>query len=203
MSENIENIQVEEVEAAIEAMLFASGDPVEVETFAELFDISVKDMIIILDNMAVNYQNRTCGIMLKKLENRYSLCTKPEYSDYIQNLMSPPRKHALSQAALETLAIVAYNQPVTRAKIEEIRGVNSDSSVLRLVERNLIEECGVLEVIGRPKLYRTTELFLKLFNFSSLEDLPELELEEKDREILANLEREESETEDITEQSDT
>ena len=111
------------------------------------------------------------------------MCTRPEHYDYIKKLFEPRQNQGLSQAAYETLAIIAYNGPVTKAKIEQIRGVNSDSSITRLIERNLIKEAGRLNSPGKPILYETTEEFLRCFGFKSLSDLPALNVKELDPEI--------------------
>lgn len=115
--------------------------------------------------------------MMREIDGCYQLCTRPEHFEYISRLVEPRQKQALSQAAFETLAIIAYNQPVTRARIEMIRGVNSDSSIATLLERNLIKEAGRLDSPGRPMVYETTGEFLRSFGFRSVKDLPMIELD--------------------------
>ena len=127
--------------------------------------------------MALKLQNSQRGILMREIDGSYQLCTRPEHFEYISRLVEPRQKQALSQAAFETLAIVAYNQPVTRARIEMIRGVNSDSSIATLIERNLIREAGRLDSPGRPMLYETTEEFLRSFGFKSVKDLPLIEFD--------------------------
>ncbi len=170
-------MDIKEIEAVIEGLLFAAGDPLPLEKMADILELDRKTTRLILSNMAVTLQNSKRGIMLRELGACYQLCTRPEHAEYIQRLVEPRQKQALSQAAFETLSIVAYNQPVTRAKIEMIRGVNSDSAILRLVERNLIKEAGRLDSPGKPMIYETTEEFLRSFGFKSTNDLPIIGLE--------------------------
>lgn len=169
-------MEIKEMEAVIEGLLFAAGDPLELEKIAEILEIDKKSTRLILNNMVINFSNSKRGIMMREIDGSYQLCTRFEHYDYIRRLFEPRQKQALSQAAFETLAIIAYNQPITRAKIEQIRGVNSDSAVTRLVERNLIREAGRLDSPGKPMLYETTEEFLRSFGFKSVADLPILEM---------------------------
>ena len=145
---------------------------------AEILEIDKKNARLILNNMIINFKNSKRGIMIREIGGCYQLCTRSEHYEYIRMLFEPRQRQALSQAAFETLAIIAYNQPVTRTKIEQIRGVNSDSAVIRLVERNLIREAGRLDSPGKPMLYETTEEFLRSFGFKSTADLPILEMNE-------------------------
>lgn len=170
-------MDIKEMEAVIEGLLFAAGDPLPLEKLAEILELDRKTARLILNNMAVSIQNSKRGIMLRELDGSYQLCTRPEHAAYIQKLVEPRQKQALSQAAFETLSIVAYNQPVTRARIEMIRGVNSDSAISRLVERNLIKEAGRLDSPGKPMIYETTEEFLRSFGFKSTNDLPIINME--------------------------
>lgn len=175
-------MEIREMEAVIEGLLFAAGDPLELEKIAEILEIDKKSARLILNNMVINYGNSKRGIMMREIDGSYQLCTRFEHYDYIRRLFEPRQKQALSQAAFETLAIIAYNQPITRNKIEQIRGVNSDSAVTRLVERNLVREAGRLDSPGKPVLYETTEEFLRSFGFKSTADLPILEMSD----IIAN-----------------
>lgn len=170
-------MDIKEIEAVVEGMLFAAGDPVPLEKLAEILEQDKKTMRLILNNMAASIQNSRRGILLRELDGCYQLCSRPEHYEYIRKLVEPRQKQALSQAAFETLSIVAYNQPVTRARIEAIRGVNSDSAITRLIERNLIKEAGRLDAPGKPVLYETTEEFLRSFGFKSVKDLPIIEFE--------------------------
>jgi len=169
---------INDTEMIIEAVLFAAGDPVPLEKLAEIIEQDKKTTRGILTNMQYKYQHASRGIMLRELDGAWQLCTKPELDPYISRLGPARKKQGLTPAAYETLAIIAYNQPVTRAYIEQIRGVNSDSVIMKLMERNLIREAGRDDAPGRPKLYETTEEFLRVFGFSSLKDLPPLEMNE-------------------------
>ncbi len=171
-------MEIKEMEAVIEGLLFAAGDPLELGKIAEILEIDKKSAKLILSNMVINYRNSKRGVMIREIDGSYQLCTRFEHYEYIRRLFEPRQKQALSQAAFETLSIIAYNQPVTRTKIEQIRGVNSDSAVVRLIERNLIREAGRLDSPGKPMLYETTEEFLRSFGFKSVSDLPILELNE-------------------------
>ena len=170
-------MDIKEMEAIIEGLLFAAGDPLSLEKLADILELDRKTARLILNNMAVALQNSKRGIMLREMDGCYQLCSRPEHVEYIRRLVEPRQKQALSQAAFETLSIVAYNQPVTRARIEMIRGVNSDSAISRLVERNLIKEAGRLDSPGKPMIYETTEEFLRSFGFKSTNDLPIIELD--------------------------
>jgi segregation and condensation protein B len=170
-------MEIKEIEAVIEGLLFSAGDPLPLEKLAEILDLDKKTTRLILNNMAISLQNSKRGILLRELDGSYQLCSRPEHYEYICRLVEPRQKQALSQAAFETLSIVAYNQPVTRARIEMIRGVNSDSSISRLIERNLIKEAGRMDTPGKPMLYETTEEFLRSFGFKSPRDLPIIDFE--------------------------
>lgn len=171
------NMEIKEIESIIEGVLFAAGDPVPVEKLSEILGLDKKTTRLVLDNMAASMQNSRRGLVIREIDGSFQLCTRPEHFEYIRKLAEPRQKQALSQAAYETLAIIAYNQPVTRARIEMIRGVNSDSAITRLIERNLVREAGRLDTPGRPVLYETTEEFLRSFGFKSLRDLPIIEID--------------------------
>lgn len=177
---------IRDAETIIEAVLFASGDPVSLDKLAEIIGHDKKTTRGIMTNFIYKYQNSPRGIMIREIDNSYQLCTKPELDEYIVKLGSIRRKQGLTPAAYETLSIIAYNQPVTRAYIEQIRGVNSDGVLLKLVERNLIREAGRDDAPGKPKLYETTEEFLRVFGFSSIKDLPALEMNEI-QEVMENV----------------
>ncbi len=165
-----------EIENILEAVLFASGDAVQVDKLAEIINQDKKTTLRILSNMEMKYKNGSRGIMLRPIGTGYQLCTKSEYDEYIAHLGFARKKQGLSQAAYEALAIIAYHQPVTRARVEQIRGVNSDNVIVNLVEKNLICELGRQDSPGRPKLYGTTDEFLRTFGFASIKDLPRVEL---------------------------
>ncbi len=170
-------MDIREMEAVIEGLLFAAGDPVSLEKLAEILELDKKTTRLILSNMTVSMQNSKRGILLREIDGSYQLSSRPEHYEYIRKLIEPRQKQALSQAAFETLSIVAYNQPVTRARIETIRGVNSDSAITRLIDRNLIKDAGRMDTPGKPILYETTEEFLRSFGFRSVKDLPVIEME--------------------------
>ncbi len=171
------HMDIKEMEAVVEGLLFAAGDPVTLTKLAEILELDKKTAKRFLDNMSLSLQNSRRGILMREIEGSYQLCSRPEHHEYIRKLVEPRQKQALSQAAFETLSIVAYNQPVTRARIEMIRGVNSDSALIRLIERNLVREAGRLDSPGKPLIYETTDEFLRSFGFRSVKELPILELE--------------------------
>ena len=165
-------MEIEKMKAIIEAILFCSGRVVSIKELMAALEISQKDVIEIIENMKIDYEKR--GIEIIKINDGYQICTKKEYYDYIYPIIDKRNKPNLTQATLETLAIIAYNPKITRAEIESIRGVNSDGTIYRLLEHNLIQDAGKLDAPGRPTTYKVTEEFLRLFGYTSLEELPEL-----------------------------
>ena len=164
--------------AILEGILFATGEAVPVKRLSEVMDMTEKQIDTIMWEMAKEYDaSETSGIQLTRLEDSWQLCTKREYYDYIHKLKEKSRRAALTNAGLEVLSVVAYNQPVTRSAIEFIRGVNSDGPLNNLVASGLVKEVGRLDAPGRPILFGTTEEFLRTFNLSSLSELPEIESE--------------------------
>ena len=161
-----------EAESVIEAVLFASGDPVTTEELNNI--LGVTNAAEIADGMAQKWAEEKRGLAIKRVEDKYYICTNNEFFEYITRLVEPRRQTGLSNAALETLCIVVYNQPVTRSTIEFIRGVNSDGALARLVERGLVEECGRLETPGKPLIYRTTDVFLRTFGLTDISDMPNI-----------------------------
>lgn len=162
------------LKAAIEAILFASGDPVPAERIALVLDEKTERVIAMAQELMAEYDEQQRGIRLVRLNDSFQLHSAPEYAQPITRVLEQRRAPKLTQTSLEVLAIVAYFQPVTRAYIEQIRGVDSSYTVGVLAERGMIEPCGHLEAVGRPTLYRTTELFLRSMGVSSLEELPPL-----------------------------
>ncbi len=158
----------------IESLLFTWGDPLSITDISSILDMPKNKVRDILDEMIDFYTGEKRGLRIEKRGNNYQLGTKPEYFSYIKQLNKPMVSKNLSNAALETLSIIAYKQPVIKSEIEAIRGVKCDSSIYSLLEKELIEERGRLEKIGRPILYGTTDLFLQVFGLESLESLPEL-----------------------------
>lgn len=160
--------------ASLEAMLFAAGDPVEPAKLAEVLDIDVENVIKMLGHLEAAYDERAGGIRLIRVDGKYQLCTREEYSEEVRGLLEIKKNTPLSQAAFEVLAIVAYNKTVTRSFIEQIRGVDCSGPVSNLIQKGLIEEKGRLDLPGRPLVYGTTDRFLRCFSLNSLEDLPDL-----------------------------
>lgn len=171
------------IKGIIESILFAVGDGIEIKELANIIEIDTRELKKILLELGKDYEKENRGLMLVEFNNKVQLATKPEYSSYIKKILKPDSKQNLSQAAIETLAIIAYKQPITKVEIDEIRGVRSDRAITTLLERGLIRESGRLETTGRPILYCTTDEFLKYFGFKNLNELPEL--------IEFNLENEE------------
>ena len=167
-------MELKEIESAIEGILFAAGEPVGVERICLALEIDRATADAVCQRLADAYSYERRGIRLLKLDSSYQLCSAPEFAPYIRRAFESRRPARLSQPALEVLAIIAYYQPVTRAYVDQIRGVDSSYTVGLLLERELIEECGRLAVPGRPIQYRTTQNFLRSFGLSSLEELPEL-----------------------------
>ncbi len=171
-------MDIKEIGAVIEGLLFAAGDMLSLDKISEILEIDRKTVKNIINNMISDYQNSSRGITIREINNGYQLCTKVEHNDYIKKLFEPRQKQGLSQAAFETLAIIAYNQPITRAKIEQIRGVSCDSSITKLIERSLIKEAGRMDCPGKPILYEVTEEFLRSFGLKTVKDIRGIELME-------------------------
>ncbi|MBQ8077013.1 MAG: SMC-Scp complex subunit ScpB [Eubacterium sp.] len=155
-------------------MLFAAGDPVEGTKLAEVLEIDLETVTKMLGYLAAMYDERDSGLMIIKIDNKYQLCTREKYSEEVRKLLEIKKNTPLSNAAFEVLAIVAYNKTVTRAFIEQVRGVDCSGPVSSLVQKGLIEEKGRLDLPGRPLIYGTTDRFLRCFSLNSLEDLPDL-----------------------------
>jgi segregation and condensation protein B len=196
-------MDIEKIKAIIEAILFATGREVTIKELVSALEISEEDIISIIENMKEEYAKENRGIEIIKINNSYQMCTKKEYYEYIYPILDKRSKPNLSNAALETLAIIAYNPGITRAEIESIRGVNSDATLYKLLEYNLIEEAGKLDAPGRPMTYKTTSNFLKMFGLTSLEELPDLPRYKVDEnqqividDILEEKEQEEKQDED-------
>lgn len=170
----MDTLEMKEVEAAIEGILFASGEPVAVDRICMAMDMDRPTVELVLQKLTDYYAYERRGMRLLKMEDSYQLCSAPEYGDIIRRAFEVRKPAKLSQPALEVLTIIAYYQPTTRAYVDQIRGVDSSYTVGLLLDRHLIEECGRLQVPGRPRLYRTTKEFLRVFHLSSLEELPEM-----------------------------
>lgn len=162
-------------DSIIESILFAAGESVSRKELSDILEMSEDEIIKAVERLSDFYRENERGLKIISLEDEYQLCTVEQNYRYVQALAEPRKKQTLSPAALETLSIVAYHQPVTRGSIEYIRGVNSDGPVNRLIERGLIEEGGRLDAPGRPILYVTTQEFLRSFGLSSLSELPDIQ----------------------------
>lgn len=167
-------MELKELEGAIEGILFAAGDPVPVDRICFVLEQDKETVDSVCQRLADQYSYERRGVRLVKLENSWQMCSAPEYADYIRKTLENRKPAKLSQPALEVLSIIAYFQPVTRAYIEQVRGVDSSYTVGLLLERDLICEAGRLSVPGRPMQFKTTKNFLRAFGLSSLDDLPEL-----------------------------
>lgn len=168
-------MELKQAESIIEGVLFAAGDAVDAEKLSDILDIDMKSTRALVTALADKYDREKRGIQIIKLEDSFQMCTRREYQDYISKLVEPRRSQSLSNAAMEVLAIVAYKQPVTRAVIEQIRGVSCDTLVNKLLEKNFIEEVGRLDTPGRPMLFGTTEEFLRCFGIESIAELPDFD----------------------------
>lgn len=169
---------VNEMIPAFEAVLFAAGEPVETEKFCTVFEIDPDTVDSIMDMLSDRLDTSGSAVKLVRLDFSYQLCTRKEYAENIRSVLDLRRRAPLSQAALEVLAVIAYNQPVTKAYVEQVRGVDCSGVVSTLVEKGLLEEKGRLELPGRPLLYGTTHNFLRCFGLKDLKELPEVPSEE-------------------------
>ncbi len=164
------------IKSVIESLLFVTGEPLALKDISSYLELEEKKVVDILEEMSKEYLDEGRGISLISINGGYQFVTKQENSHYIQKLLKKNRKQSLSQASIESLAIIAYKQPITRIDIDEIRGVKSESALQKLSEKGLIKEVGRLEVPGRPILYGTTDEFLRQFGLKTLKELPSLDL---------------------------
>lgn len=188
----------------IESILFAAGREVKINELMSALELSSDEIMGLVDSMKIEYEKENRGIQIININESYQLCTKKEYYEYIYPVFDKRNKPNLSQAAIETLSIIAYNPKITRAEIESIRGVNSDGTIYKLLDYNLIENSGKLDAPGRPTTYSVTKEFLRMFGLESLEQLPDLpryKLDENQQIVIDDLideapmpEREENET---------
>lgn len=169
-----QNLDRQEEKAILEAILFTMGESVEIERLAAVIEEDKNTTRQLLMEMKEEYDQKSGGITLIELEDSFQMCTRAEMYEYLIKIAKTPRKYVLTDTLLETLSIIAYKQPITRAEIEKIRGVSCDHAVNRLVEFGLIAEVGRMDAPGRPLLFGTTEEFLRSFGVKSLEELPEL-----------------------------
>lgn len=165
------------LEAAVEAILFAAGEPVELDRIAQALEIENEICEQVLYNLAAKYDERHSGICVLKLGDKYQLSSREEFADVVRDVLELRKNTPLSQAAFEVLAIIAYNQPITKSYIEQVRGVDCSGVIDTLCKKNLIEEKGRLDLPGRPLIYGTTPDFMRCFSISSLDELPVLDKE--------------------------
>ena len=181
-------MEIKEYQAAIEAVLFASGEPVAATRLAEVLELDLETAVRLADDWLQDVNTRGGGLLAVRLGDKYQLCTNKAYAGYVRRAMDIRRNTPLSQAAMEVLAIVAYNQPVTKSFVEQVRGVDCGAVVQGLAAKGLIEEKGRLELPGRPLLYGTTADFLRCFGVSTLDELPPLPQKEEDGMVETTLE---------------
>lgn len=167
-------MKISKIQGIIEAILFASGDPIKLDRIAQVLQIEKEECEKLLMDLKNRYSTEDSGLQLLVLYDSYQLSTKSDYAPYVKSALEIKRDMPLSQAALETLSIIAYNQPATKGFIEQVRGVNTSQTVNTLVEKGLVEEAGRLDVPGKPITYRTTETFMRTFGLNSLSNLPPL-----------------------------
>ena len=165
-------MDIRESKSIIEALLFTWGDPLDIKEISKILDISKRDATFIIKDMIDEFNYNRRGVQIIKVDSSYQLSTRGEHYDWIKKLNPINDKKNLSTAALETLSIIAYKQPVIKSDIEHIRGVKSDRVLETLIQRNLVKELGRLEKTGRPILYGTTDEFLRAFGLEDLEELP-------------------------------
>jgi len=167
-------METNKAQGIIEAILFVAGRDVKISELMSALEMSSDEVINIVNNMKLEYEKENRGIQIINVDGSYQLCTKQNLYDYIYPVFDKRSKPNLSQAAMETLSIIAYNPKITRAEIEQVRGVNSDGTLYKLLDYHLIEDSGKLDAPGRPTTYSTTKEFLRLFGLESLEQLPDL-----------------------------
>lgn len=165
------------IDASLEAVLFASGSPVTLEKLSEIFCLPMNEIADSASRLASELDETQRGISLICVDGAYQLCTKPCYAEYVKKALELRKTPPLTRASLEVLAIVSYNQPVTKSFIEAVRGVDSDGIVNSLCDKGLIRECGHLDAPGRPSLFSTTDAFLRCFGLESLDQLPRIDVD--------------------------
>lgn len=197
-------MEINKSKGVIEAILFAAGREVKITELMSALEASSEEVITLVESMKEDYKNENRGMQIVNVGEAYQLCTKQEYYEYLYTIFDKRNKPNLSQAAIETLAIIAYNPKITRAEIEAIRGVNSDGTIYKLLDYNLIEETGKLDAPGRPGTYGVTSEFLRIFGFNNLNELPDLpryKLDENQQIVIDDIieEKEEQNTEELNE----
>ena len=197
-------MEINKSKGVIEAILFATGREVKITELMSALEESSEEIITLVESMKEDYKNENRGLQIVNVGEAYQLCTKQEYYEYLYTIFDKRNKPNLSQAAIETLAIIAYNPKITRAEIEAIRGVNSDGTIYKLLDYNLIEETGKLDAPGRPGTYGVTSEFLRIFGFNNLNELPDLpryKLDENQQIVIDDIieEKEEQNTKELNE----
>lgn len=167
-------MDIREIKSIVEGLLFVAGDALPIKDLCSIINIDETTLRRIVAQMMDSFSEENRGVRIIEVNNCYQFCTKPEHYEYIERLVKPQSRQGLSQASLETLAIIAYKQPITKSQVDYIRGVQSESCFSRLVEKELIVEIGRMDGPGRPILYGTTDNFLKLFGLKTLKELPVL-----------------------------
>ena len=166
---------IDKLKNAAEAILFSCGEPVSAVEIASALGVSNKTAVDVIEALKAEYDSNKRGVKIIKLADSFQLCSREDFFEYIRNVTEPRRKQALTAPTLETLSIIAYNQPITRSRIEFIRGVDCTGSISKLSERGLIDEVGRMDTPGKPILYGTTDEFLRCFGLSDISELPNLD----------------------------
>ena len=197
-------MEINKSKGVIESILFSAGREVKITELMSALEASSEEKITVVESMKEDYKNEERGLQIINVGEAYQLCTKQEYYEYLYSIFDKRNKPNLSQAAIETLAIIAYNPKITRAEIEAIRGVNSDGTIYKLLDYNLIEETGKLDAPGKPGTYGVTSEFLRVFGFGNLNELPDLpryKLDENQQIVIDDIieEKEEQGTEELNE----
>lgn len=203
-------MEIPKLKSIIEGLLFASGDEgLEIRQLADVLELDAKFVAELVDEMRRDWKKQKRGLQIVEIAGACQLTTLPEHAPYFERLASSPTRASLSQAALETLSIITYKQPITRIQIEEIRGVKTDRAIQTLVTKDLIEEVGRAEAVGRPILYGTTKAFLDYFALNALDELPdssvfekEVDLEEETRMLFEKLDGKQMTIDDVDEDKD-
>jgi len=193
-------MEIEKSKAIIEAILFACGREVKINELMSALELNGEDILNIIESLKADYERENRGIEIIKVNDGFQLTTKKEYYEYIYPIFDKRSKPNLSNSALETLSIIAYNPKITRPEIEAIRGVNSDATMYKLLEYNLIESVGKADAPGRPTMYAVTSEFYRMFGFSNMEELPELpkyKLDENQQIVIDEIIEDNKENEEI------
>lgn len=196
-------MNAKQLQATLEAVLFAVGEPIEISRLAQSLEVDEETLTSALENLSASLEERNSGLCLLKLDDKYQLCTKSDFAAEIRKVLEVKKNAPLSNAAFEVLAIIAYNQPVTKSFVEQIRGVDCSGVMASLCQKSLIEEKGRLDLPGRPLIYGTTPEFLRCFCISSLDELPSLPSDEAQVTLEEAVEgAEEAKTDEISDKTD-